>query len=116
MILFGVGNIDSFPVGEIVDEVKEVNKGMQRAFHQREDHHRQKMVRALTKEQQECHQAFKTSPYEQYKNINPDRAEGTCGWILENSQYLDCRTSTREIFCGYRPIGMRKIGSRKIPC
>ncbi|KFG77466.1 hypothetical protein MANI_024959 [Metarhizium anisopliae] len=79
---------------EIVDEVKEVNKGMQRAFHQREDHHREKMVRALTKEQQECHQAFKTSPYEQYKNINPGRADGTCRWILENSQYLDWWSSS----------------------
>lgn len=45
------------------------------------------MVLALSKEQQECHRAFKTSTYEQYKNINPNRAEGTCRWILESSQY-----------------------------
>ncbi|KAK2593245.1 hypothetical protein QQS21_009044 [Conoideocrella luteorostrata] len=73
---------------KIVDEVKEVNESLKRAFQQREDHHRNNMVTALTKEQRDCHQAFKTSTYEQYKNINPDRVEGTCRWILENSQYL----------------------------
>lgn len=25
-----------------------------------------------------CHQAFKTSDYEQQKNVNPERAPGTC--------------------------------------
>lgn len=78
-----------FHADKIADEVKEVSRGIERAFHQQEDHHYEKMIMALTKEQQECHQAFKTSVYEQYKNINPDRAEGTCQWILENSQYLD---------------------------
>ncbi|KJK86072.1 hypothetical protein H633G_10085 [Metarhizium anisopliae BRIP 53284] len=72
----------------IVKEVSEINKGMERAFHQREGHHLENMQRALTKEKQECHQAFKIFSYEQFKNINPDRAEGTCRWILENSQYL----------------------------
>ncbi|OAQ59453.2 Pfs, NACHT and ankyrin domain-containing protein [Pochonia chlamydosporia 170] len=69
---------------EIVNKVEELTKGMERAFHQQEDYHRENMLRSLTKEQQKCHQAFKTSTYEQYKNINPDRAEGTCRWILEN--------------------------------
>ncbi|KAH8702324.1 hypothetical protein BGW36DRAFT_424603 [Talaromyces proteolyticus] len=35
-----------------------------------------------------CHQAFKTSNYEMYKNINPDRVEGTCEWVLRSPKYL----------------------------
>jgi NACHT domain/Ankyrin repeats (3 copies) len=30
---------------------------------------------------------FKTSTYEQFKNNNPDRAPGTCRWVLENDIY-----------------------------
>ncbi|KAK5265461.1 hypothetical protein LTR96_009365 [Exophiala xenobiotica] len=41
------------------------------------------------KQQQRCHQAFKTTSYERQKNLNEDRAEGTCLWVLNNDQYLD---------------------------
>jgi hypothetical protein len=41
------------------------------------------------KQQQRCHQAFKTTSYERQKNLNEDRADGTCLWVLGNDQYLD---------------------------
>nr|KAK5442363.1 hypothetical protein LTR18_006217 [Exophiala xenobiotica] len=41
------------------------------------------------KQQQRCHQAFKTTSYERQKNLNEDRADGTCLWVLKNGQYLD---------------------------
>ncbi|RFU74295.1 ankyrin repeat-containing [Trichoderma arundinaceum] len=85
-------------VEEISSEMKEVKKGMDRALHQREDHHRENMERATIKEQEECHQVFKTSTYEQYKNINPVRGEGTCQWILENPQYKRwCESSHNDL-------------------
>jgi len=34
-----------------------------------------------------CHQSLKTSPYEERKNINPDRVAGTCLWVLNHPQY-----------------------------
>ncbi|MCJ1424297.1 hypothetical protein MMC29_002184, partial [Sticta canariensis] len=34
-----------------------------------------------------CHQAFKTSFYEQFKNNNPRRAPRTCRWVLENEMF-----------------------------
>jgi ankyrin repeat protein len=34
-----------------------------------------------------CHQMFKTSTYEQFKNNNPDRVPQTCRWVLENDKY-----------------------------
>ncbi|KAL6820195.1 hypothetical protein J3E69DRAFT_341379 [Trichoderma sp. SZMC 28015] len=72
---------------EMYHQVSNATEELQRLAQQRERHHREIVVSVLTKEQQECHQAFKTSTYEQYKNINPNRAEGTCRWVLENSHY-----------------------------
>lgn len=31
---------------------------------------------------------FKTSTYEEFKNINPNRVEGTCEWVLKSPEYL----------------------------
>lgn len=42
----------------------------------------------LTKEQY-CHQVFKTSTYENYKDRNPRHIAGTCRWALDNQQFLD---------------------------
>ncbi|PGH02705.1 hypothetical protein AJ79_07585 [Helicocarpus griseus UAMH5409] len=49
---------------EIVHEIKDVNKSLEKAYLQHERHHNEQRRTALTKEQQECHQAFKTSTYE----------------------------------------------------
>lgn len=35
----------------------------------------------------ECHRTFKTSTYEAFKNLNPDRIPGTCKWVLEHPRY-----------------------------
>ena len=35
-------------------------------------------LRDENKEHTKCHQAFKTSNYEQFKDINPERVRGTC--------------------------------------
>ncbi|KAF3071433.1 hypothetical protein CFAM422_006202 [Trichoderma lentiforme] len=79
---------------EIYHQISDVTEELQRVAQQRESHHRENVVRALTREQQECHQAFKTSTYEQYKNINPNRVKGTCRWVLENSHYRHWRQSS----------------------
>lgn len=41
-----------------------------------------------------CHRAFKTSPYEMYKNNNPDRVSGTCRWVLEHERFRAWQYST----------------------
>lgn len=76
-----------------IDQISNATEELQRVVQQRERHHREIVVSVLTKEQQECHQAFKTSTYEQYKNINPNRIEGTCRWVFENSNYRQWRQS-----------------------
>lgn len=77
----------------IEGSVNEICRNLGKAVSQHENQHQQQLEMMLTKEQQECHQIFKTSTYEQHKNINPERAEGTCRWILESSQFVDWRTS-----------------------
>lgn len=38
---------------------------------------------SLTKAER-CHQVFKTSQYEYYKDMDPDRLPGTCKWAIEH--------------------------------
>jgi ankyrin repeat protein len=64
--------------------LKETN---QRSYDQRERHHHEKIEKALTGQQQSCHQTFKISSYREQKNINPIRAEGTCQWALRSPEY-----------------------------
>lgn len=37
--------------------------------------------------QPDCSQLFGTSPYVSYKDVNPDRSEGTCRWFLDSAQF-----------------------------
>jgi hypothetical protein len=46
------------------------------------------MQRVLTEDQRRCQQVFKTSMYEMFKNINANRVEGTCEWVLKSPEYL----------------------------
>lgn len=48
---------------------------------------------AWTREQI-CHQMFKTSSYEQHKDRNPLRVNGTCQWVLNNPYFKSWRQGT----------------------
>lgn len=39
------------------------------------------------KQEQDCHRIFKTSTYEDFKDRNPSRVDGTCQWVLTNTQF-----------------------------
>jgi ankyrin repeat protein len=43
-----------------------------------------------------CHQALKTSSYEEHKNINPTRVVGTCQWVLNHKKYREWYKSSRD--------------------
>ncbi|OQD87404.1 hypothetical protein PENSOL_c078G10565 [Penicillium solitum] len=70
------------------DVLKSTNQNSDRAYEQRERHQDEQKIRALTEQQQRCHQVFKTSNYEEQKDINPRRAEGTCQWALQSLEYI----------------------------
>jgi len=46
------------------------------------------MRRISTEDERRCHQAFKTSTYEGFKNLISGRVEGTCEWVLNSPEYL----------------------------
>jgi ankyrin repeat protein len=45
-------------------------------------------------EEQKCLQALRTSNYEQFKDRNPGRLEGTCKWFLQHERFLDWQQSS----------------------
>ncbi|TGO26200.1 hypothetical protein BPAE_0064g00160 [Botrytis paeoniae] len=48
--------------------------------------------RERTKEEMECLQAFRSANlYEEQKDRNPDRVEGTCKWLLESQSFRNWR-------------------------
>ncbi|CAI0655001.1 unnamed protein product, partial [Colletotrichum noveboracense] len=50
-------------------------------------HTQKQEVRYESQKQADCHRTFKTSTYEQFKNINPDRVPDTCKWVLGHPLY-----------------------------
>jgi ankyrin repeat protein len=64
--------------------------------HSTREHLENEVVRYLNKEHRDCHQVFKTSTYEQFKNINPDRVEQTCQWALSHPLYQRWRVSATD--------------------
>ncbi|THW78138.1 hypothetical protein D6D18_09779, partial [Aureobasidium pullulans] len=64
--------------------------------HSTREHLEKEAVRYVNKEHQNCHQVFKTSTYEQFKNINPDRVEQTCQWALSHTLYQHWRDSASD--------------------
>ncbi|KAK2761425.1 Ankyrin repeat domain-containing protein 50-like protein 3 [Colletotrichum kahawae] len=53
-------------------------------------------VRYESQKQVDCHQTFKTSTYEKFKNINPKRVPGTCKWVLEHPRYRKWQQSRQD--------------------
>jgi ankyrin repeat protein len=43
--------------------------------------------------ERECIQALRTSDYEQFKNRNPDRLEGTCQWVFQHDNFCTWQKS-----------------------
>jgi hypothetical protein len=52
--------------------------------------------RDFSAQHQQCHRALKTCTYEEFMNINPDRVEGTCQWVLSHPQYLHWYTKPHD--------------------
>jgi ankyrin repeat protein len=69
-------------------EIKGINQRLDQASSQQEQHHREKVTFALTDQQKRCLQTFEISSYEEQKNINPRKVEGTCIWALQSAEYI----------------------------
>ncbi|KUL81795.1 hypothetical protein ZTR_09346 [Talaromyces verruculosus] len=91
LVIPGQGLTKLSPIKQVLhlsEQIEAVNSSLERAFEQRENHHRDQIMRYLSEDHRRCHQAFKTSTYEKFKNINPNRVEGTCEWVFKSVEYL----------------------------
>ncbi|KAJ5140977.1 hypothetical protein N7448_004385 [Penicillium atrosanguineum] len=77
------------------EEIEATNRRLDRVYSQREQHYQEQKFRALTDQQQRCHQVFKIANYTEQKNINPKRAEGTCQWVSNSDEYVRWSKSCR---------------------
>ncbi|PLB39063.1 uncharacterized protein BDW47DRAFT_116956 [Aspergillus candidus] len=75
-------------VQKLHEDVKGTNQRLDKAYHQQSQYY-------LDNNQRQCHQVFKTSIYQQYKDNNPNRERETCQWVLQDPIYLRWRDSYR---------------------
>ncbi|KAF2221291.1 hypothetical protein BDZ85DRAFT_301414 [Elsinoe ampelina] len=71
----------------LVSDICALNITLKETQKQRWQMHEEDISRAWDDEAVKCHQAFKTSDYNQFKDINPFREEGTCQWALRHSSF-----------------------------
>jgi Ankyrin repeats (3 copies)/NACHT domain len=60
------------------------------------DHFHKQEIRYQNDQQRKCHVAFKLDNYEQQKDINIDRAAGTCQWVLGDKKYIEWHQSSSD--------------------
>ncbi|KAJ6041392.1 uncharacterized protein N7446_010721 [Penicillium canescens] len=105
-------------------EIEGTNQRLDQAYIQQEQHHREKVAFALTDQQLRCHQTFKVSNYEEQKNINPRKVEGTCLWALQSPEYIRWSGSSRNDLlwvsadpgCGKSVLSRSMIDCLEISC
>ncbi|KAG9852947.1 purine and uridine phosphorylase, partial [Aureobasidium melanogenum] len=74
-------------VTKLCEETKSSTDAFRAHAHSTEQHLEKAALRYQNEDHRNCHQVFKTSTYEHFKNINPDRVKGTCQWALNHPQY-----------------------------
>lgn len=74
-------------VTELIEETKSSTDVLKEHAHSTNQHLANEALRYQNEEHRKCHQVFKTSTYEYFKNINPDRVQETCQWVLNHPQY-----------------------------
>ncbi|KAK5071394.1 hypothetical protein LTR70_010588 [Exophiala xenobiotica] len=79
--------------------IEDIVEGLDKQFQLMEEHlqevkqeNKKQDQRYQSNKHRDCHIVFKTSTYELFKNVNPDRVEGTCRWVLSHPQYLRWNT------------------------
>ncbi|CAG8426705.1 unnamed protein product [Penicillium salamii] len=70
------------------EELESIRHRLDQAYAQEARYHDEQKTRASADQQKKCHQAFKICSYTEQKDINPMKAEGTCQWALQSSEYL----------------------------
>lgn len=72
-----------FKTHELLGQNIEVQE---RTLHHHHQVAEEEKIREEKKRALQCHQSF-ACVYEEYKDVNPDRASGTCEWVLNHPQF-----------------------------
>lgn len=72
-----------------------ITNRLDKSFEQTERHQLKQEAYQYRKDEFECHRSFKTSTYEDYKNINSIRLQGTCQLALNHDLYRSWRDSVQ---------------------
>ncbi|KAH8587245.1 ankyrin repeat-containing domain protein [Bisporella sp. PMI_857] len=83
-----VPQIDSAAFQKIVSEIQGIASQNKESISKQE-------LRYMSDQQRECHRVFKVCTYEEFKNNNPERVDGTCVWVLEHRHYIQWQSSQR---------------------
>ncbi|KAJ5414893.1 hypothetical protein N7509_000227 [Penicillium cosmopolitanum] len=76
-------------INVLISERQEVtNQQLDRLNSEQERYHIEQKDRALTDQQDRCLQMFKILSYEEQKNLNPRKAEGTCLWAIQSAEFI----------------------------
>ncbi|KAH0042265.1 purine and uridine phosphorylase, partial [Aureobasidium melanogenum] len=81
------GNLVEKGVTKLCEETKSSTDVLKAHAHSTKQHLEKEASRYQNEEHRNCHQVFKTSTYEHFKNINPGRVKETCRWALNHPQY-----------------------------
>lgn len=73
----------------LIDSLDKQSSLIEEHLHETKRENEKQDLRYQSSQARRCHQVFKTSTYEQFKDVNPDRVEGTCQWVLSHRQYLE---------------------------
>ncbi|GAM82435.1 hypothetical protein ANO11243_004150 [Dothideomycetidae sp. 11243] len=81
-------------IGQMSEEVtyapllQDIRDNQEKAYQQRERHQKERISFKLSEEEQNCLQVFKTSSYDNFKNLNRLRELGTCQWVMNHPRFL----------------------------
>ena len=86
--------ISPFRAGDLDTLLAEQSSLIAEHLHEVKRENQKQDQRYLGEQSDQCLRVFKTSTYELFKDLNPDRAEGTCQWVLCHPRFLHWHSNT----------------------
>ncbi|KAN0072724.1 ankyrin repeat domain-containing protein 50-like protein 3 [Elaphomyces granulatus] len=93
---FWYGTILEKPIQSVVERLDKQSRLIEEHLQEVKQENKKQDKRYQNNQHRDCHRVFKTSTYEQHKNFNPDRVDGTCEWVLSHPQYLQWFTKAHD--------------------
>lgn len=82
----------------VANLLNNITRLQDRSYKQNERHFARHLTEQQKKDQEKCHRFFKTSSYEEQKNLNKEKFTGTCEWALKHELFLEWLHSSHSDF------------------